>query len=67
MFYKAIMDTNSKNLQIVLSNGTVMNNCNDKKNTINCAIKAMLNNHPVDEFNLNFINDLINCGAKIML
>lgn len=66
IFHKAIINQDSENLRIGLANGAVMNNGQNKKNTLNCAIRAMLNQNP-DKFNLGFIKDLLDSGAKMCI
>ena len=63
-FSDAIFEINSEKIIITLSKGAMINNSNTKKNTINYAIKSLLDN-PVDKFNTKFIEVLLDAGGTI--
>jgi hypothetical protein len=65
IFYRAIIDGDSLNMLKALENGAMINKNQNKNNTINCAIRSMLNQSIEDTFNLKFIEDLLDAGATI--
>lgn len=65
LFHKSLIDQDGENMLVALTHGAVINNGENKKNTLNMVILRMFNNHDGDRLNLNFLNDLIDSGAKI--
>ena len=63
-FADLIFKMNSENIAIALSKGAKINKGNTKKNTINYAVRVLLS-HPVDRFNIKFIEVLLEHGCKI--
>ncbi len=64
-FHESILELNNGKLIMSLSMGAKMNNGQNKKNTLNFAIKSLLNKHNIENFNLGFIEELFNHGAII--
>jgi hypothetical protein len=63
-FHRAINNLDTDKMMNALKNGAQINNKYCKKNTVNCAIRTLLNNS-TKRFNLKFIKDLIDAGAQI--
>src|SRR5437868_12442849 len=63
-FFKSIAELDSDKMKLSLSNGAIMNNEQNKKNTLNCAIRVLFDQSP-ENFNVKFIENLINSGASI--
>ncbi len=64
VFYQAVSSANTQTMKLALLKGAKINNGECKRNTLNCAIRAMLNTN-TKSFNLNFIKELIQRGAKM--
>lgn len=63
LYNDAIIKSDINLMIIALKHGAQINNSDNKKNTINFAIKVMLNNKKISEFNLGFIRKLTKIGA----
>jgi len=62
-FSDAVFKMNSNDLIFALSKGARINKSNTKKNTMNFAIRVLLN-HPVKIFNTKFLETLLDRGAE---
>jgi len=63
-FSDAIFKMNGEKIMGALAKGAIINKSNTRKNTINYAIRVLLDK-PVDEFNTKFIEVLFDAGATI--
>lgn len=66
MFHHAISTANIILVKQALGNGAKMNNNQSKKNTLNCALRAMLSAN-VTQYDFNFIIQLMDLGALMSL
>src|SRR6185369_15001898 len=64
LFHDSIFEGNNRKLLEALKNGAVINNSQNAKNTLNCAIRSMMN-CSVEKFNIIFIKKLFDLGAIV--
>lgn len=65
-FYIALNNADYHGIALALSNGVKLNNTNGRNNTLNSAIRTILHK-PINEFNLKFIEVLLEHGAKMCM